>query len=138
MDSRSRSLLAHLLVGKSIVEALFVSALAVGFFWFAFPPYFQGWGEVTPRTIEGWAIDRQSKTDHIEVQLFIDDRFVATAIANQSRPDVMDAGFTSDPQHGYSFPIPPLSPGEHVARVYAIHSSGNAVRKTLQLVGKPM
>jgi hypothetical protein len=138
MEIRSRSLLVHLLIAKSVIEALFVSGIAVGFFWTTFPPAFRGWGEVTPHTVEGWAIDRNNKSAHVDVQLFIDDRFVATAVADRSRADIVAAGFAPDPQHGYSFAIPSLNAGEHVAIVYVVRAGGNQARKSLQLVGKPM
>ncbi len=48
----------------------------------------------------------------------------------------MAAGLASDAAHGYAFETPPLRPGEHVARVYAVHESGGGVRRTLQLVGE--
>jgi len=137
MNSRSHSILTHLLVGKSIIEALLVGAIAVGFFVMAFPP-FQGSVEVTPQSIAGWVIDPQHKTGLVKVQLFIDDHFVATDLANLKRPDIVSAGVAVDDAHGFNFAIPSLGPGEHVARVYAEHSSQNDSRKTLQMIGRPI
>jgi hypothetical protein len=138
MNARSKAALIHVLLAKSVLEALLVGVLAVGFFFIAFPPYFQGWGEATPHTISGWAVNNHSPADRVEVQLFIDDEFVASGTADQERPDVSEAGRAADPRHGYTFPIPPQTQGEHVARVYAVHSSGSGVRKTLQLLGDPI
>jgi len=138
MDARPKAALIHVLIAKSILEVLLVATLALGFFFIAFPPYFQGWGEATPHTISGWAVNTQALSDHVEVQLFIDNEFVASGVADQERPDVSEAGRAPDPQHGYVFPIPPLSQGDHLAQVYAVHSSGNGARKTLQLLGDPI
>jgi hypothetical protein len=138
MDARSRSFLIHVLIGKSILEVLLVGGLATVFFFIAFPPYFQGWGEATPHTISGWAVNTQALADHVEVQLFIDNEFVASGTADQERPDVSEAGRAADPRHGYTFPVPSLTQGEHLAQVYAVHSSGNGTRKTLQLLGDPI
>jgi len=130
--------LAHALIVKSIIETLFVASLAIGFYFAAFPPSFQGWGEVQPHTISGWAVNQLAPYERVEVQLFIDGAFVARAEANLSRRDVVLAGWARDEWHGYAFPIPALPPGSHEARVYAVHASDNASRLSLQLVGDPL
>ena len=135
--------LVHLLIGKSIVETIVVGALAVFTFLTVLPPYFHGWGEVTEADISGWAVNNASPWERVEVQLFVDGKFVSDGVADQSRPDVAAAGWAKDPWHGYTFAIPP-SPIEgyefriHEARVYAVHDSGAGVRKSLQLLGKPI
>ena len=138
MNSQARSKLTHLLMAKSIAEALLVGALAVTFFFVAFPPYFEGWGEATPNAIAGWAVNRRQPSQRVEVQLFIDDQFVAARGATLPRPDIVTAGMAADEWHGYSFEIPALNEGHHTARVYAVHSSGQGARKTLQLLGNPI
>jgi hypothetical protein len=138
MDSKSRSALIHVIIAKSVIEALLIGALTVSFFFVAFPPYFQGWGEATPHTIAGWVVNYHDPWQRVEVQLFIDDRFVTASIADRLRPDIVAAGVAADEWHGYSFDIPPLSQGFHTARVYAVHSSQRNTRKTLQLVGDPI
>lgn len=135
---KTRLKLFHILIAKSIAETLFVSALAVAVFFNAFPPYFHGWGEATPQAIAGWAVNNAAPWDRVEVQLFIDDRFVGTEVANLSRPDVVQAGWSKDEWHGYAFSLPPLPVGVHEARVYAIHESGGGIRRTLQLLGYPI
>jgi hypothetical protein len=74
----------------------------------------------------------------VEVQFFVDGKFVASSLANESRPDVMMAGWSKDEWHGYTFPVTSLNAGLHEARVYALHDSGDGKRKTLQLVGDPI
>ena len=129
--------LAHFLIGKSIAETLIVGALAVGTFLNFAPPTFHGWAEVTSDGIAGWAVYDASPWERVEVQLFIDDKFVASQVANQPRPDVAAAGWAKDMWHGFEFKVTP-SIGEHVARIYALHSSGGGARKSLQNLGSPI
>lgn len=137
MDT-TRLKLFRLLIGKSIAETVFVALLAVGFFFTAFPPYFHGFGEATPDTISGWAVNNRAPWDRVEVQLFIDDRFVASGVANLSRPDVQQAGWAQDEWHGFSFQVSNTGVGVHEASVYAVHKSGGGIRRTLQLLGYPI
>jgi hypothetical protein len=130
--------LVHILIGKSIVETLLLGTLAVFTFITVLPPYFHGWGEVTESGISGWVVNNASPWERVEVQLFVDGKFVANAIADQSRPDVWAAGWAQDEWHGYNFRLAPQSPRYHEARVYVLHDSGSGVRKSLQLVGQPI
>lgn len=130
--------LVHVLIGKSILEALLVGALAVFTFISILPPYFHGWGEVTNTGISGWVVNNAAPWDRVEVQLFVDGEFIASNVADESRPDVVTAGWSKDEWHGYTFPITSLNAGLHEARVYALHDSGHGTRKTLQLVGDPI
>ena len=132
------SKLVNLLIGKSILETVLVSTISVGFYIRAFPPYFHGWGEATSHSIVGWAVNNATPWDRVQVQLFIDGRFIATATAAQHRPDVLAAGWARDQWHGYSFNAPALTEGPHEARVYALHESDDGVRYTLQLLGDPI
>jgi hypothetical protein len=133
-----QSALVHALIGKSIAEAVLVGALAIFLFYSAFPPHFRGWGEVTEQGIAGWVVNTAAPYSRVEVELFIDGKFVASGIANQYRPDVRAAGWAKDDWHGYTFAPTSLAAGPHVARVYALHASGEEVRQVLQLVGDPL
>lgn len=139
MKSPSAKLI-NILIGKAIIETLLVGALAVGFNLSTFPPTFHGWGEVVPanKSISGWAVNDASPWDRLEVQLFIDGDYWTQQVADQSRKDVVSAGWATDEWHGYSFKLPLLSPGEHEARVYAVHKSGAGARYTLTLLGDPI
>ena len=57
-------------------------------------------------------------------------------MAQLSRPDVAAAGWSKDEWHGYNFAVSELAAGDHEARVYALHRSGE--RLTLQLLGDPV
>lgn len=130
--------LVNLLIGKSILEIVLVGTLAVVVYLNAFPPTFQGWGEVVVDTqsIAGWAVNYAAPWDRVEVQLFIDDKLYGTQVAQLSRPDVSAAGWAKDEWHGYNFPVSGLPPGNHEARAYALHRNGE--RLTLQLLGNPI
>lgn len=130
--------LVHVLIGKSILEALLVGGLAVFTFISILPPYFHGWGEATNTGVSGWVVNNAAPWDRVEVQLFVDGKFVSDAAANESRPDVLSAGWAKDQWHGYTFVLSSLGPGYHEARVYAAHDSGESVRKSLQLIGDPI
>jgi hypothetical protein len=130
--------LVHYLIGKAIAETIVLGTLAVLFFITVFPPYFRGWGQATPAGISGWVVDNAAPWDRVEIQLFIDGKFVATGIANLPRPDVLAAGWSRDEWHGYTFSVGPLAAGAHQALVYAMHESGKGARRTLQSVGDPI
>ncbi|HEX8136587.1 MAG TPA: hypothetical protein VF544_03260 [Pyrinomonadaceae bacterium] len=138
LDDAAHRRLTHLLLGKTLAELIFVSALALAFYFAAFPPSYRGWGEATARGIEGWAVNDRSPWQRVEVYLFVDGRFVARQTADLSRPDVRAAGFAADEWHGYAFSLPALEGGEHEASVYAVHGSGEGARYTLQLLGNPV
>jgi hypothetical protein len=138
LNSAAQGKLAHLLIAKSIAETLLVATIAVVFFLSLFPPYFRGWGEATPHAVAGWAVNEAEPAERVEVQLFVDGRFVGSSLADLSRPDVRDAGWSTDEWHGYSFARLSLAPGEHLAQVYALHSNGAGTRRTLQLLGDPI
>lgn len=127
--------LTQVLIGKSILETALVGALAVVTFLTVLPPNFHGWGEATSDGIAGWAVNSASPSERVTVQLFIDGQFKATMEANLSRPDVASAGWALDEWHGYYFALPSLTSGPHEAAVYALRSSGNGARKSLQRLG---
>ena len=130
--------LVNLLLAKSIIETIFVGTLAVLVYVKLFPPTFHGWGEavVETQSISGWAVDDADPWRRVEVQLFIDGKFMGTTVAQSSRPDVMAAGWAKDEWHGYEFAVTGLGEGMHEAKVYALHRSGE--RYTLQLLGNPI
>ena len=132
--------LVNLLIAKSILETILVGTIAVVVYMNAFPPAFHGWGEAVAGTksIAGWAVSDADPWRRIEVQLFIDGKLVGTTVAYLSRPDVVAAGWSKDEWHGYSFAVDGLASGSHEARVYALHSSGNGSRYTLQMLGDPI
>lgn len=138
-DSSKRARLAHFLIAKATVETLFVGALAVGFYLTAFTPYFRGSLDAADsRHVAGWVVNQREPHARVEVQLYIDGRFVGNRTADVARPDVLAAGRATDEGHGFVFDTPSLTAGHHEARVYAVHASGEGERRTLQLLDKPL
>ena len=132
--------LVNLLIAKSVLETILVGAIALVVYLNAFPPTFHGWGEavVASQSIAGWVVSDADPWRRVEVQLFVDGKLVGTQVAHLSRPDVLAAGWSKDEWHGYSFQVAGLAPGAHEARVYALHSSRNGGRYTLQMLGDPI
>ncbi len=132
--------LVNLLIAKSILDTVLVGTIAVAVYFNEFPPTFHGWGEAVAesQSIVGWAVNDADPWQRVEVQLFIDGKLVGTQLADQSRRDVVAAGWSKDEWHGYNFVVPRLSPGQHEARVYALHPSRYGVRYTLQMLGDPI
>src|SRR6476469_9388578 len=130
--------LVHALLGKAILETLLVGSLAVFAFLTVLPPNFRGWGEVTDHGIAGWAVNGGSPWERVEVRLFIDGNFFAPRVAKGSGPDVPAARWALDEWHGYTCDIGSLSPGHHEALVYAMRTSRQETKKSLQQVGTPI
>lgn len=130
------SRLTNFLIAKSILEALFVGALAVSFYLLTFNPFFRGaLDEATAQHVYGWAVDEASPASRVEVQLYLDGHFAAATTANLPRSDVRAAGRVEDELHGFDFKTPPLNPGEHEARVYAVYKGRDESRRTLHQIG---
>src|SRR5258708_33390640 len=97
MKIRSRSKLLHLLLSKSMAEALLLTAVAVGFYFATTNRHLRGvLDRADSRTITGWVVDEAQPSTRVEVQLFIDDRFIADALANEFRPDVHEPDRAQD------------------------------------------
>ena len=135
----TRPNLLQLLIAKSVAEALLVTVLGVAFYLVVTNPNLRGWlDNADAQTVSGWVVDEKSAGSRVEVQLFIDDKFVEHRVATDFRPDVREAQRATDDWHGFVFKTPPLAPGRHEARVFAVYRGGSAERKTLQIVGKPL
>jgi hypothetical protein len=133
------SRLSHALIAKSLAEALFVVALAVYFSYTNFNPYFRGSVDTADgRVVTGWVVNEASPGERVEVHLYVDGHFVGRVVADQSRPDVFEAGRSLDAYHGFVFNLPPLPPGRtYEARVYAMHATTDPARRTLQEFSVP-
>src|SRR5439155_371362 len=92
MNLFSRSNLINLLITKSVAEALLVTATAVGFYLVTTNPNLRGWlDQADQRTVSGWVVDDKEADIRVEVQLYVDDKFVADRSAADFRPDVHQA-----------------------------------------------
>ena len=134
----ARRRLATLLLAKLTLDLLFVAALAVYTHAVAFHPFFSGsLDSADSSSVRGWVVDRARPGAAVEVQLYVDGRFVSDSLADQPRPDVSAKGFAPDERHGFVFALDPPLGGEHEARVYAVHASRGGARHTLQQIGSP-
>lgn len=139
MRRLSRGTFVQLLIGKSIVEALLATTVAAGVLLATSNPNLRGWlDQADTQTISGWAVDAGNGGRRVDVQLFIDDKFVEQRAANESRPDVHQASRADDDWHGFVFKTPALAAGEHEAKVYVLHNGASSTRRTLQIIGKPL
>ena len=135
----SRRTLVRLLIAKAVVEALLVTGLAAGFYSSTASRSFRGALEhADAKTISGWAVDDENPDTRVEVQLFVNDRFIAQQAASAFRPDIHQSQTVADDWHGFAFTTPALAPGEHEARVYVVHTGKSPARRVLQLIGQPM
>ena len=135
----TRRRLTTLVIAKLALDLLFVAALAVYTHAVAFHPFFSGsLDHADSQSVRGWVVDRADTGAAVEVQLYVDGRFVADGVADQPRPDVSEKGYAPDERHGFVFHLEPELYGEHQVRVYAVHSSRGGTRRTLQQIGHPL
>lgn len=136
MSPVSRQTFAKLLIGKSVCEALLVIVVAAGLFLATTNSGLHGGlDRADAQTISGWATDDSNPSRRVEVQLYIDEKFIEQRSANESRPDLRQTKRAGDDWHGFVFTTPPLAAGEHEAKVYILHRGVASSRRTLQIVG---
>jgi hypothetical protein len=132
----SRKRLTTLVIAKLTLDLLFVCALAVYYHSVAFHPFFSGsLDQADGESVRGWVVDRARPESAVEVQLYVDGKFVADGFADQPRPDVSAKGYAPDDRHGFVFAFDRPMYGEHEARVYAVYPSRAGTRRTLQQIG---
>ncbi|HEX8721711.1 MAG TPA: hypothetical protein VF736_13840 [Pyrinomonadaceae bacterium] len=135
-DPASRGRLLKLVAAKLALDLLFVCALAAYARSDAFRTDFSGEVEPTDgRVVRGWVSDGARPGAVVEVQLFVDGRFAATAFADEPAP--AGAGSGGGARRGFVFELGPRPGGTHEARVYAVCEGRGGARRTLQLVGAP-
>ena len=118
----ARRLLAAVSI-KTLLEILFVCALVSFAAVRTFHPFLRGAIDLANGSrVQGWAVDPSSEQEPVEVQLFVDDVFIAQTRADGERTDLVSAGVTSHPGHGFAFAIDgiKLTPGTHRAQVYVL------------------
>lgn len=102
-------------------------------------PYFKGWvDDATPLTVRGWVVNKAAPTQPVEVQLYIDNRFVETRLADYPRPDLKPGGLFESDRVGFMFLTPTLLSGKHEARVYAVRKGEADGSRSLRLIGRPL
>lgn len=136
---RSATLL-YLIITKSLLELLVLAGVASYAGWFTFHPLIHGVIDTAnPKEVTGWAYNPMTPDASVEVQLFLDGRFFASRPADQFRPDLVSAGVTARPDHGYTFQLPTdsLAPGRHTAEVFVLQPALNGYRTLIPLTPTP-
>jgi hypothetical protein len=131
-QSSVASKLLRAVMVKSFLEVILGCVVATLAAFSTFSPQLRGAIDVADQTrVAGWVHDPQSPANALEVQLFIDGKFAATKLADEARNDLVEAGVTSQANHGFNFALEPLNlpDGEYSVQVYAVRAAG--ANKTL-------
>ncbi len=133
--------LLRAVIAKSFLEILFICVIATLAAFKNYSPLLRGAIDIADRTrVSGWAHDPQAPEQVLEVQLFIDDQFIATQRAEQRRDDLVRAGAAKLPNHGFRFDLAAvnLSNGRHAAQVYAVRTAAGTNKMLLPLAKQPV
>lgn len=139
-DNSIATKLLRAIIGKAFVEIALVCVVATLAAFTTFSPQLRGAIDVADQSrIAGWVHDPQTPDTPLEVQLFIDGKFLASKLADELREDLVKAGATIRPNHGYSFSLVEmsLSPGEHSAQVYAVCNAAGSSKILLPIITLP-
>ena len=134
------SKLLRAVIAKSFVEVVLVCVVATLAAFSTFSPQLRGAIDVADQTrIAGWVHDPQTPDQPIEVQLFIDGKFIATMRADERRDDLVRTGATTQPNHGFNISVESLHlpEGEHRALVYAVREAAGANKILLPFTTAP-
>lgn len=132
--------LLHAIITKTLLEVLVVCGLVAFAAYRHFNPQLRGAVDaVDAQRVAGWALDARDPEAVVDVQLFIDGKFVTMKKADERREDVMRAGLSSQPFHGFSFSLSdlPLDSGNHEAQVYAISAASEKFKAMHPLSARP-
>ncbi|OHA48559.1 MAG: hypothetical protein A2806_00115 [Candidatus Terrybacteria bacterium RIFCSPHIGHO2_01_FULL_48_17] len=77
-----------------------------------------------PDAIFGWAWDADAPTTPVTVHIYVDGTPTVSLTANQHRGDLVAAGITPDPYHGFGWVPEGLASGTHTIAAYAINIGG--------------
>ena len=138
MDSSVATRLLRAVLAKSFVEILLVCLVATLAAFSNFSPMLRGTIDAANQSrIAGWVYDPNSRAETVEVQLFIDGKFITSQMAGLKRDDLMRAGVAGEGAHGFNFSIGALnlSPGSHLAQVFAVRDA-NGPNKVLASITK--
>jgi hypothetical protein len=133
--------LLRAIVIKSFLELLFICFLATWAAFINYSPLLRGAiDQVDEKRVAGWAHDPQTPNEALEVQLFIDDRFIAARRADERRDDLVRAKAANSPHHGFSFNLQAmqLAPGQHAVQVYAVRTAAGKNKMLIPLSRTPL
>ena len=133
----------RLLIGlliKAFLEISLLVILASLSTWATFPPGIRGAiDHATSLEVAGWAVDAGDPGRAVVVQLFLDGEWIASRTADAVRPDLVTAGASPTPNHGFLFRLADhsLPPGPHQVEVFVLHSAPGGKRVLLPLSEAP-
>lgn len=140
MGSKATKLL-RAIIAKSFVEVVLVCVVASLAAFSTFSPQLRGAIDVADQArVAGWVNDPRSPEKSLEIQLFIDGKFVASKLADAPRGDLVKAKVTTRPNHGFDFEVGQLnlSPGKHSAQVYAVREAAGESKILLPISALPV
>ena len=139
-DNLATRLLRAVLV-KAGLEISFVCVIATLAAFHHASPLLRGAVDVADQTqVAGWAYDPLTPREPLDVQLFIDEQFIAARRADQPRPDLARVGAAPTATHGFRFELAgtPLSAGAHAAQVYAVRNAAGKNKSLIPLTKEPL
>lgn len=139
MDSVATKLL-RAIIAKSFVEVVLICVVASLAAFTTFSPQLRGAIDVADQTrVAGWVNDPRLPETALEVQLFIDGKFIASRLADDQREDLVSARATTRPNHGFSFALEmfELSAGEHSVQVFAVRDAAGNSKILLPVTAEP-
>lgn len=135
----TRGRLKAAVAAKLVLDLLFVCSLAAYAQAVASRADYEGALEqVEAGVARGWVAVGSRQDAGPEVQLYVDGRLAASALAELPRAEARPGGPASEDRRGFELKLEPLPPGEHEARVYAVSASRGGSRRTLRQVGNPL
>ena len=130
----ARRRLARLVAATLALDLVFVGAFALYTYSANYPRGFEGALEhADGRGARGWVVDLERPGEAVEVQLFENGRFVASAVADGPPPG--ESGGAG--RRGFAFNFERELYGEREVCVYAVRAARGGTRRTLQQVGAP-
>lgn len=139
-DNSMATKLLRAIIAKAFVEIALVCVVATLAAFATFSPQLRGAIDVADQTrVAGWAHNPQSPDAPLEVQLFIDGKFYASKLADEFRDDLVKAGATTRPNHGFSFQLKEMNlpAGDHSAQVYAVRNAAGSSKVLLPIITSP-
>lgn len=133
--------LLRAILAKSFFELLFVCVVATFAAFQNYSPLLRGAIDIADTArVAGWAHDPLAPQETLDVQLFIDGQFIAARRADELRVDLVKAGATTHPNHGFSFELGllALANGPHTAQVYALRTAAGTNKMLLPLSKQPV
>lgn len=127
---RARGRLAKLVAAKLVLDLFFVCGLAAYTHAVTYRTGFEGEVERADTSgVSGWVEDLEGEGAPVELQLFLDGRFAASAVAGEP---------SEGGRHAFVFRFEQPRYGVREARVYAVRESRGGARRTLRQVGGPL